>query len=127
MNRDEGIQDLRALDPATEDPGYWAGFRTAVLSRAVGELARRRELARLTVPGLLSSWSRSLIPVSLAAAAIAAFMVSYERASESEAAPIALEELFLEETREGPFNAVMEGTMEVAPAAFLSMVEGEGR
>lgn len=124
MNENE-LVGLEPLDPGWDDPGYWEGFRRTVLDRARGELARRRELVRLTVPGVLSSWSRGLMPVALAAAAIAAFMIVSERRVEPEPVPLALEDILSEETRGGPFASVMDGTTEWAPAAFMTLVEEE--
>ena len=124
MNENE-FRGLKPLDPAWEDPGYWEGFRRAVVDRARSELARRRETLRLTVPGVLSSWSRGLMPVALAAAAIAAFMIVSEGRVQSDPVPLALEDILNEETRGGPFASVMEGTAEWAPAAFMSLVEEE--
>lgn len=125
MNNEERFEAIRNLDPAREDPGYWVGFRKQVLERAMGELARRRERVRMSVPVVLSAWSRSLIPVSLAAAIIAGIMVISERRVSEDPVPLALEELSRAETEDGPFDDVMEGTMDWAPAAFMTLVEGE--
>ncbi|NIP94457.1 MAG: hypothetical protein GWO24_13840, partial [Akkermansiaceae bacterium] len=91
--RDEAV-DLGALDPGHEDSGYWSRFHSAVMARATWELARRREQVRLTVPGVLSSWSRRLIPAALVAAGIAALVVMNEARTVAEdmSAPVALEE-----------------------------------
>ena len=63
---------LEALDPAQDDPNYWLRFRGSVLERATLELARRRMVARLTVQDVMSSWSKTLVPTALMAAAVAA-------------------------------------------------------
>ncbi|MGI9627187.1 MAG: hypothetical protein ACR2QM_10160 [Longimicrobiales bacterium] len=126
MNKDERLEALLGLDPEAQDAGYWVEFRRQVLDRAVGELARRREQVRLSIPGVLSGWSRSLIPVSLAAAVIAGIMVMSERQAVDAPVPLALEELSRAETEDGPFDDVMEGTIDWAPtAAFMTLVEGE--
>jgi len=127
MDNHDRNEGLRALDPGFQDASYWSGFRRAVMDRAMGELARRREVVRLTVPGVLSGWFRSVMPVSIAAAAIAGFMVLKEQASEPPSAPLALEEILREETQGGPFDAVMDETLEWAPVAFMTMVEGDLR
>lgn len=62
---------LGALDPAHGDANYWLRFRGEVLEGAARELARRRAAARLTVQDVLSSWSRTLVPTALLAAAVA--------------------------------------------------------
>lgn len=66
---------LASLDPATEDPNYWFRFRGWVMTGAAGELARRRLMAELTVADVLDSWSRTLIPTALLAAAMAGIML----------------------------------------------------
>lgn len=127
MSNVEGNDALRALDPESRDAGYWSGFRRGVMDRAMGELARRREAVRLTIPGVLSGWSRSLIPVSIAAAAVAGFMVLAERASQPDPPPLALEEILNEETEGGAFDAVMDENRDWAVPAFMTLVEGDVR
>jgi hypothetical protein len=68
-------ETLGALDPATEDPGYWLRFRGWVLTEAAGELARRRLMAELTVADVLTSWSRAIVPTALLAAVMAGLLL----------------------------------------------------
>lgn len=66
---------LGALDPSATDSSYWTRFERSVLSRAGGELARRRAMAQLTVSDLVSSWARAVVPTALLAAAAAGLML----------------------------------------------------
>ena len=126
MNNDDRLDALNVLDPERDDPGYWVRFHRVVVDRAVLELARRREMARATISGVLSGWSRSLIPVGLAAAAIALFMVLSEGRSDLagvEAQPLALEEVLDDDVEESSFRAVTTGTTDATVEAFMTAVE----
>ncbi len=85
---------LRALDPGEADPTYWFRFRDRVLKRAQAELARRRLMAQLTVSEVMSSWARTVLPVALAAAALATVMLTSERRA-NEPQIVSVEELLL--------------------------------
>lgn len=120
---DEREGRLRALDPGFDDPGYWTEFRRTVMERARIELARRREMVRMTVADVLSAWSRSLIPTALAAAGIVTFTIVSERGVEQDLPPLALEEILTAEESDGLFTAVVDGTADWAPTAFMTLVE----
>ncbi len=126
MDREDRRPDLSVLDPGLGDAGYWERLRAAVLAGAAFELARRRETARASVTAVLSSWSRKLIPATLAAAAAAAFLALSENASDQgEPQPLALEDVLDEGAAEG-----LSWTAENAaasPVAFMAFVEGHGR
>ncbi|MEM7414661.1 MAG: hypothetical protein AAF389_04130 [Gemmatimonadota bacterium] len=62
---------LESLDPAQRDANYWLRFRGQVLQQAARELSRRRMVAQLTVQDVMTSWSRTLVPSALLAAAVA--------------------------------------------------------
>lgn len=66
---------LAELDPGRDDPGYWTRFHIRAMARGRGELARRRAAGEVTVYDLVASWSRAVVPVTLAAAAVAAFLL----------------------------------------------------
>lgn len=78
---DEPVRDtelaeaLGSLDPANVDPNYWFRFHGQVMAGAGSELARRRMMAKLTVGDVLASWSRTLVPTALLAAAVAALIL----------------------------------------------------
>ncbi len=119
---------LAVMDPGHDRPGYWDRFRAAVLKRAAFELARRRRLARESVGAVLSGWSRRLIPVAAAAAAIAAFLVGSEvRQAVDSAPPLLLEDVLANEVEDGAFQAVMSGREPANPVAFMALVEGNAR
>ena len=122
----DGLQRLLVvMDPEYDRPGYWDRLRATVMERASFELARRRRLARESVAAVLSGWSRSLIPVAVAAAAIAAFLVGSEVRQAADAnPPLLLEDLLASEVEDGPFQAVMSGRAPANPVAFMAMVEG---
>ncbi len=79
-SRDPGY-DLGYLDPGKRDPGYWARFRVRVMTRAAGELARRRDMADITVLEVAQSWARFLVPAAAVAAAVGAVLLSQGRAT----------------------------------------------
>ncbi|MDX1492663.1 MAG: hypothetical protein R3253_01215 [Longimicrobiales bacterium] len=66
---------FESLDPASHDPNYWFRFHGRVMAGAGSELARRRMMANLTVVDVLASWSRTLVPTAMLAAAVAALLL----------------------------------------------------
>lgn len=67
---------LSELDPGRDDATYWMRFHRDALAASQFELARRQRASELTVAGVVSSWSRALVPVALAAAAAAGIMLA---------------------------------------------------
>ncbi|MDT8340891.1 MAG: hypothetical protein RQ751_05195 [Longimicrobiales bacterium] len=67
---------LGALDPGREDAAYWVRFHRDTVAGAAFELARRRREAERTVVDVVSSWSRTLLPLALAAAAAAGIFLA---------------------------------------------------
>ncbi len=91
--RDSQIGSLLGeLDPGRDDATYWLHFHGDVVEAARFELARRRREAELTVVGVVSSWSRALVPVALAAAAVAGIMLA-EPDVDRGAPPMMMEEI----------------------------------
>lgn len=98
---------LRALDPASRDPGYWPRFHRSVMAAAGDELARRRMLADVTIGDLMTSWSRTLVPASVLAAAVAAFVILQSGAAGTPASgPLALDEMLSDEFEGEVFRPV---------------------
>lgn len=97
---------LRALDPATEDPNYWLRFRSWVMESAGPELARRRILANVTVGDVLQSWSRTLVPTALLAAAVAGLALLRGPVM-PESTPLGVEELLVSELTDDPIPAAL--------------------
>lgn len=73
--------DLGGLDPGRDDPTYWYRFQARVMEAALPELARRRRMGRTTMVDVMSSWSRLVAPVALAAAAMALVFLADSGAS----------------------------------------------
>ena len=78
-----GVQ-LEILDPGCRDPGYWPWFQSRVMEAARPHLAYRRR-NQVTMESVMLSWSRLILPVTVAAAAVAAaVLVRESRLPESE-------------------------------------------
>ena len=77
----ESGYNLGVLDPGHLDDTYWARFRFRVVRRATDELARRREMADVTVLEFAQSWARVLVPAAAVAAAVGALLISQVRTS----------------------------------------------
>lgn len=121
----EALVLLEIVDPGYRSPGYWERCHATVMERAAFELARRRALARESVAAVLSGWSRSLIPVAVAAAAVAAFLVGSEVRHAADASPpLVLEDVLANETEDRALEAVMGGQVPANPVAFMALVEG---
>jgi len=84
MNKETGVphearvEELDALDPGAGDGLYWARFHRSVMTRAMEELARRREMVQLTVADALSGWARLVVPAAAVAATIAGALIVQE-------------------------------------------------
>jgi len=66
------------------------------MTGAAGELARRRVMAELTVSEVLTSWSRTVVPTALLAAAIAGIML-LQAGDAPSARHVGVEELLVSE------------------------------
>lgn len=76
LGRDMKLAEaLESLDPARQDPNYWFRFHGRVMAGAGSELVRRRMMANLTVVDVLASWSRTVVPTAMLAAAVAALLL----------------------------------------------------
>ena len=67
---------LSELDPGRDDPTYWLGFHGQVMGASRNELRRRRWADVRSVTGVVSIWSRAVVPLALAAAAVAGFLLA---------------------------------------------------
>lgn len=88
--------DVGEVDPGRVRPGYWTRFQTRTMSLVEPELARRRRVRdRVTISDVVTSWSRTVVPLAMAAAAAALMVLLGDlQASDStadEAADIAVE------------------------------------
>jgi hypothetical protein len=94
--RDRALERaLGTLDPAAHVPGYWTDFRRRVMLAAAPELARRRRWAEVTVSDVVFSWSRTLVPSAMMAAAVAGFLLM-RAGSRDLPAPLRLEQILWE-------------------------------
>ncbi len=119
---------LQVVDPGHGDPEYWDRLHAKTLERSSLELARRRVLAEPTLAGVLSDWSRPLIPLALAAAATAAIVLGLEvRGRAVSDAPVALEEALWDDVADGLLATVMAGEVDDNPVAFMALLERGGR
>jgi anti-sigma-K factor RskA len=126
MRNEKRVALLRALDPGHDRPGYWERFRAEIMERAAFELARRRELARESVELVLSGWSRSLVPVAVAAAVIAAIMLGSETTRDpGPGTPLVLEEVLVSDLGDEVLQTVIAGEAHASTVAFMAFVEGD--
>ena len=86
---------LSMLDPGMTDPGYWPRFHHWVVNAAGPELARRRRAAASTVSGVVLSWWRTLVPVALVTAVLAAAMLVRQRPSATPVAYVDVDEILM--------------------------------
>ena len=124
MNEMDERLPLRSLDPGSADPGFWVRFHARVMDRARAELARRRLAAEPTVAEVVFAWRRTLIPLTLLAAALAGILLTMNGGeSQSSLPPMALEDMLLENVSGDPLPAVLIGEAELDEVAFLSSME----
>lgn len=90
LGRDRVVAEaLESLDPASRDANYWFRFHGRVMAGAAQELARRRMMARLTVVDVMASWSRTVVPTTMLAAAVAALILFRASSGSLESLPVA--------------------------------------
>ncbi len=104
---DAGLHELLAsLDPDLLDSGYWNRFHRWVVNSAAPELARRRQVVRVTVGEVMASWWRTLVPTAVMAAALAGMVLL--RASRPASLPVLGVEELLTAGLERPVPAVFD-------------------
>lgn len=90
VDRDPMVAEaLESLDPSSHDPNYWFRFHGRVMAGAASELARRRMMANLTVVDVMASWSKTLVPTAMLAAAVAALLLVRAESANLESGPVA--------------------------------------
>lgn len=110
---------LESLDPASHDPHYWFRFHGRVVAGASSELARRRVLADLTVGDVLASWSRTLVPTAMLAAAVATLILVRAGASPLQR-PVSVEEFLLTDIPAETVPVMLMDDSRVSAAIFAS-------
>jgi hypothetical protein len=124
MNDSNESFNLEPLDPGFHDPGYWVRFHGTVLSRAQGELSRRRQAVHWSVPEVVFQWRRTLVPLTLLAAGLAGLFLVGQDDRQGQATPVALEEALVEGLPGEPIPTVLERTADLDEVAFLTEAGG---
>lgn len=109
MSGEPRERPLTPLDPARGDPNYWSRFHRRTSALAAPELARRVRRSGETVSGVVTTWSRAIVPLAAAAAATAALLILAEPAVDSEV-PVAAEIGAMVESGSGedPMSALLD-------------------
>lgn len=110
---------LESLDPASHDPNYWFRFHGRVMAGAESQLLRRRMLANLTVVDLMASWSRTVVPTAMLAAAVAALLLIRSGTGSFQQA-VGVEEFLLTDIPTESVPAMLETDAPVSAAIFAS-------
>jgi hypothetical protein len=106
---------LEHLDPARREPGFWLRYHSRVMNLAADELARRRMAGMagmaggVTIPEVVFAWRRALVPLALLAAAGAGILLATHE-SRPPVAPVALEEILLEDLPDASMLHILEGS-----------------
>lgn len=112
---------LESLDPASREPNYWFRFHGRVMSAASSELARRRMIADLTIGDVLASWSRTLVPTAVLAAALATLML-VRAGSGTLPQAVGVEEFLLTDIPAETLPAMLSTDASVTGAIFASEI-----
>lgn len=117
---------LERLDPAAVDPAYWERFQGRVMQRARPALAQRRREAMITVSQVLHAWSRTVVPMAMAATLMAALFLLDQAPTPSQASsPSAVGELgVLTEVEAGPVPDFLASGDVMSRDRALTLVEG---
>ena len=125
MQDNDRVTPLAVMDPGYDRPEYWERQHGRIMERVAFELARRRAAVRESVAAVLSGWSRSLIPVAVAAAVIAAVLVTAETRRQAEPAPqLVLQDILGEGEGDRPFEALLSADRAASAVTFMALVEG---
>jgi len=126
MNELDDRLNLRPLDPASADPGFWIRYHRGVMARAEEELSRRRLAGVWTFSDVVFQWRKALVPMTLLAASLAGIVVWGEGGVQtaSPLEPMALEEALVVGLEGEPIPAFLERTAELDEVAFLAEAGG---
>jgi hypothetical protein len=84
---------LELLDPGCDDPQYWERSHARIMRAAQPHLAQRAAARSETMGEILLSWSRLVVPVTMAAAAVAGLILLQPLEDESPASVAGLVEV----------------------------------
>lgn len=123
---------LEHLDPARREPGFWLRYHSRVMNLAADELARRRMAGMagmaggVTIPEVVFAWRRALVPLALLAATGAGILLATHesRPPMAPVAPVALEEILLEDLTDASMLHILEGSGEAADGPVLTAAGG---
>jgi hypothetical protein len=93
------------------------------MDRARVELARRRLEVEPTIAEVVFAWRRTLVPMTLLAAALAGILLVGNGEQASSLPPMALEDVLTEGLSLEPIPTVLGREAELDEVAFLSSVE----
>ena len=114
---------LEILDPGYRDPGYWQRFQIQVIKAVRPHLAYRRR-TQVTMGDVMVSWSRLILPATVAAAAIAgAVLVRQTQAPEAQDVAGVEEVLRLPADGEEPLPSFLHSDEVVSRDVILFAVE----
>ena len=120
---DDRLQ-LEAMDPGSQDPGFWVRFHGQVMAQARDELARRQVAGEWSVANVVFQWRKILVPMTLLAAALAGISVVGHEEPVPPVQSIALEEALLEGWSGDPIPTVLGRAAELDELAFLTGAGG---
>lgn len=122
MNDQKDRVPLDSLDPGVSDPGFWVRFHSRVMDESRGELARRQLAGDLGIAEVVFAWRKTLVPMSLMAAALAAMLLvsHHEPTTMAALPPLAVEEALVEDLTVDPIPTVLGREAELDEVAFLS-------
>lgn len=110
------------LDPGSRDPEYWSRFRRRTTALAEPELERRRQRSYETVSAVVTSWSRTIVPMAAAVAALAALLILVDSSSEATpSSPAGVQELVESAMTTDPIPALMSSD---DSAVSVTMIDG---
>jgi len=116
--------DLEPLDPESREAGYWVRFHHQVMASARPELARRRAAETLSVPEVVFQWRKTLVPVSLLAAALAGIVLMNHQEQRIQFSPVAVEDALVEGLPGDPIPTVLGRDADLDEVAFLAAAGG---
>jgi len=125
MSDEDRRVSLEPLDPGVRSPGFWIRFHSRVMEQAAGELERRRREVELGIAEVVFAWRRTLVPVTLLAAALAGVLLATGRDAGLGVMPMSLEEALVLDAVGEPLPTLWVQEPELDEVAFLTM--GGGR
>ncbi len=100
---------MELLDPGYMDPAYWMRFRAKVVRHGGPELARRRLMGDPSLPEVVMSWARAVVPAAVLAAALAGLLILHDH-SVSQPRTVGVEELLVAGVQGSTIPAELERT-----------------